>query len=66
MDCIEDRDESIRVRALELITGMANKKNIVEIVKKLMSHVNTTESACEWGHVSYTTCTCMLALVFTC
>ena len=47
MDCIEDRDETIRVRALELITGMANKKNVVEIVKKLMVHINSTESACE-------------------
>ena len=47
MDCIDDRDDSIRVRALELIMGMANKKNIVEIVKKLMSHIDITESTCE-------------------
>ena len=47
LDCIEDRDESIRVRALDLLAGMANKKNIMEIVKKLMSHIDTTESTCE-------------------
>ena len=46
MDCIEDKDESIRVRALELIMGMASKKNIMEIVKKLMAHIDTTESTC--------------------
>ena len=47
MDCIEDKDESIRIRALELIMGMSNKKNIVEIVRKLMSHIDITESTCE-------------------
>ncbi len=47
MDCIEDRDESIRIRALELIMGMSSKKNIIEIVRKLMSHIDTTESTCK-------------------
>jgi AP-3 complex subunit delta-1 len=44
MDCIEDRDENIRLRALELIMTMATKKNITEIVRKLLGHIDTAES----------------------
>ena len=47
MDCMEDRDESIRIRALELIVGMANKKNINELVRSLLGYIDTTESTCK-------------------
>ncbi|KAJ3061940.1 AP-3 complex subunit delta-1, partial [Quaeritorhiza haematococci] len=37
--CLDDMDVSIRVRALELVAGMVNPRNLMEIVKKLMSQV---------------------------
>ena len=45
MECLDDRDDSIRLRALDLISGMVSKKNLMEIVKKLMSHMDSSESA---------------------
>ncbi|KAG0328121.1 AP-3 complex subunit delta [Dissophora globulifera] len=39
LKCIDDPDISIRMRALDLIVGMANKKNLTEIVKRLISHL---------------------------
>ncbi|EDV21570.1 uncharacterized protein TRIADDRAFT_29995, partial [Trichoplax adhaerens] len=42
--CLDDKDESIKLRALDLLSGMISKKNLVEIVKKLMRHIETTES----------------------
>ena len=50
LECLEDRDDSIRLRALDLISGMVSKKNLVEIVKKLINHMDTSESASEWLH----------------
>ncbi|KAJ3118805.1 AP-3 complex subunit delta-1 [Phlyctochytrium bullatum] len=34
--CLDDSDLSIRMRALELLTGMVTKKNLPDIVKRLM------------------------------
>jgi AP-3 complex subunit delta-1 len=45
VECLDDRDDSIRLRALDLITGMVSKKNLMEIVKKLLSHMEGSESA---------------------
>ena len=45
MGCLEDRDESIRLRSLDLIYGMVNRKNLVEIIKKLMLHVDSAEGS---------------------
>ena len=56
MDCIEDKDESIRIRALELIMGMANKKNINDIVRNLLGHIDTAESTCKYIYLDYTKC----------
>ncbi|XP_078484816.1 AP-3 complex subunit delta-1 isoform X1 [Ciona intestinalis] len=39
LQCLDDKDESIRLRALDLLFGMVSKKNLMEIVKKLMIHV---------------------------
>lgn len=39
LKCIDDPDISIRMRTLDLIVGMANKKNLTEIVKRLISHL---------------------------
>lgn len=32
--CLDDQDESIRLRALALLSGMCNKKNLIDIVSK--------------------------------
>ena len=45
VECLDDRDDSIRLRALDLIAGMVSKKNLVEITKKLISHMDDSESA---------------------
>ncbi|RGB27440.1 adaptin N terminal region-domain-containing protein [Rhizophagus diaphanus] len=39
LKCIDDPDISIRLRALDLVVGMVNKKNCTDIVKRLMSHL---------------------------
>ena len=41
--CLDDKDESIRLRALDLLYGMVSKKNLMEIVKKLMIHMDRAE-----------------------
>ncbi|CAH4030802.1 unnamed protein product [Pieris brassicae] len=41
--CLDDKDESIRLRALGLLYGMVSKKNLMEIVKKLMAHMERAE-----------------------
>ena len=44
MDCLDDVDDSIRLRALDLISGMVSKKTLVEIVKKMLLHCDESES----------------------
>ena len=48
MECLDDRDDSIRLRALDLISGMVSKKNLTEIVRKLMAHMDSSESSSAW------------------
>ncbi|XP_073973896.1 adaptor-related protein complex 3, delta 1 subunit-like garnet [Rhodnius prolixus] len=43
MQCLDDKDESIRLRALDLLYGMVSKKALMEIVKKLMVHMDKAE-----------------------
>ncbi|KAK2502389.1 hypothetical protein MC885_019570, partial [Smutsia gigantea] len=43
LQCLDDKDESIRLRALDLLYGMVSKKNLMEIVRKLMAHVDKAE-----------------------
>jgi len=63
MQCLDDSDESIRLRvsdrlptittiklylyfqALDLLFGMVTKKNLMEIVKKLMTHMEKAEGS---------------------
>lgn len=45
LQCLDDRDESIRYRALDLIAGMISKKTLVEIVKNLMQHMEKAEGS---------------------
>ncbi|KAG0334836.1 AP-3 complex subunit delta [Podila humilis] len=39
LKCIDDSDISIRMRTLDLVVGMATKKNLTEIVKRLILHL---------------------------
>ncbi|RWS27325.1 AP-3 complex subunit delta-1-like protein, partial [Leptotrombidium deliense] len=41
--CLDDKDESIRLRALDLLYGMISKKNLMEIVRKLMVNINESQ-----------------------
>ena len=43
LNCLDDKDESIRLRALDLVYGMVTKKNLMECVKKLMVHMDRAE-----------------------
>ncbi|CAF4069496.1 unnamed protein product [Rotaria sp. Silwood2] len=43
MQCLDDKDESIRLRALDLLTGMVSRKNLMDVVRKLMVHMNKAE-----------------------
>jgi len=43
MGCLDDADDSIRLRALDLLSGMVSKKNLMEIVRKLMSQLAKAE-----------------------
>ncbi|CAG0918502.1 unnamed protein product [Notodromas monacha] len=45
MQCLDDKDESIRLRALDLLYGMVSKKNVMEIIKKLMVHMERAEGS---------------------
>ncbi|KAL1915223.1 uncharacterized protein VTP21DRAFT_7499 [Calcarisporiella thermophila] len=39
LECIDDADISIRLRALDLVVGMVNRRNLTDVVKRLMSHL---------------------------
>ncbi|XP_055383247.1 AP-3 complex subunit delta isoform X2 [Condylostylus longicornis] len=43
--CLDDKDESIRLRALDLLYGMVSKKNLMEIVKRLLGHLERAEGS---------------------
>ncbi|CAF0909312.1 unnamed protein product [Adineta ricciae] len=45
MQCLDDKDESIRLRALDLLSGMVSRKNLMDIVRKLMIHMDKSEGS---------------------
>jgi len=45
MGCLSDEDATIRARALDLLSGIASKKNLREIVTRLMEHIAHAEGA---------------------
>lgn len=50
LKCIDDPDISIRMRTLDLVVGMATKKNLTEIVKRLILHLlPATENEVDGG-----------------
>uniref|UniRef100_A0A2A4ISS4 AP-3 complex subunit delta n=1 Tax=Heliothis virescens TaxID=7102 RepID=A0A2A4ISS4_HELVI len=80
--CLDDKDESIRLRALGLLYGMVSKKNLMEIVKKLMVHMDRAEgtlyrdelltriieicSQNNYQHVVDFECTSAMSLLYEC
>eukprot|EP01105_Mastigella_eilhardi_P006852 TRINITY_DN18364_c0_g1_i1.p1 TRINITY_DN18364_c0_g1~~TRINITY_DN18364_c0_g1_i1.p1 ORF type:complete len:1197 (-),score=331.30 TRINITY_DN18364_c0_g1_i1:42-3449(-) len=45
LNCLEDDDVSIRSRALDLVTGMVSKKNVRDIVQRLLAFVDRSDGA---------------------
>lgn len=43
--CLLDSDVTVRLRALELITGMVTVRNLPEIVRRLLDHVQVSGTA---------------------
>eukprot|EP01124_Arcella_intermedia_P032993 TRINITY_DN7803_c0_g1_i1.p1 TRINITY_DN7803_c0_g1~~TRINITY_DN7803_c0_g1_i1.p1 ORF type:complete len:1168 (+),score=314.36 TRINITY_DN7803_c0_g1_i1:302-3505(+) len=43
LNCLEDPDQTIRLRAVELLTGMVDRKNLSFIVDKLRHYLNTAD-----------------------
>lgn len=43
LQCLVDEDVTIRVRSLELITGMVTRRNLPDIVKRLLELLETAE-----------------------
>eukprot|EP00808_Paulinella_micropora_P018737 g66473.t1 len=43
LECLSDEDPTIRLRALDLLTAMVSKRNLMGIVKRLMTHLETSE-----------------------
>lgn len=43
--CLEDADSSIRLRALEIVTGMVTQKNLKELIKRLIQHLVPSDKA---------------------
>lgn len=43
--CLDDKDESIRLRSLDLLYGMVSKKNLMEIVRRLLGHMERAEGS---------------------
>lgn len=43
--CLSDEDVTIRTRALELLAGMATRKNLKELIGQLLHHVDLAEGS---------------------
>eukprot|EP00501_MAST-03F_sp_TOSAG23-6_P000065 GSMAST32.ASY1.ANO1.66.1 assembled CDS len=43
LECLDDGDVTIRLRALELVTGIVTKRSLQNIVDKLMQHLSCAE-----------------------
>ncbi|CAF3945340.1 unnamed protein product [Rotaria sordida] len=45
MLCLDNKDESIRLRALDLLSRMVTRKALIDIVHKLMIHIDQSEGS---------------------
>lgn len=43
LQCLSDDDVTIRTRALDLLAGMASRKNLKELIEQLLPHVDMAE-----------------------
>eukprot|EP00658_Telonema_sp_P-2_P028692 TRINITY_DN2193_c0_g3_i1.p1 TRINITY_DN2193_c0_g3~~TRINITY_DN2193_c0_g3_i1.p1 ORF type:complete len:825 (-),score=271.24 TRINITY_DN2193_c0_g3_i1:143-2617(-) len=43
LSCLDDEDVTIRMRVLELLAGMASKKNLPDICRKLREHIDKSD-----------------------
>jgi len=43
LQCLLDDDVTVRLRALELLTGMVTKRNLMDIVGKMLQHVHSAD-----------------------
>ena len=56
--CLDDPDESIRARALELVDGMVSAANIFSIVKQLLAYVVKYDGQYRTDLIAKITCIC--------
>ena len=45
LQCLVDDDTNVRLRALELLSGMVTRRNLVDIVQKLLEHAYSAEGS---------------------
>jgi len=45
VDCLEDADDTLKIRTLELLYKMTNKQNVEPIVEKLLSYLKAAPIA---------------------
>ncbi|KAF2077188.1 hypothetical protein CYY_001509 [Polysphondylium violaceum] len=45
LNCLDDQDISIRHRALDLLPGMTTKKNIYDVMNKVLEHLDVAEGS---------------------
>ncbi|KAJ1976813.1 AP-3 complex subunit delta [Dimargaris xerosporica] len=45
LKCLEDCDANIRARALDLVGGLTSRRNLMDVVKKLMAQLTTSSAA---------------------
>lgn len=45
LQCLSDKDTTIRIRALDLLAGMVTQRNLIPIVGRLMEHIEDSEGA---------------------
>lgn len=45
LGCLKDEDVTIRMRALDLVTAMVSKRNLVGIVRRLVDHLDFSDGA---------------------
>jgi len=45
LNCLDDQDISIRHRALDLLPGMTTKKNLYDVMNKVLNHLDSAEGS---------------------
>jgi AP-3 complex subunit delta-1 len=58
LECLDDEDVTIRMRVLELLAGMASKKNLPDICRKLREHIEKSDGQYRDNLVKQLVATC--------